>query len=63
MSLLQYDNASEEVGINTRLQWIPEAGQEGFIVLNYALEDRDKDNIFRSASADLSIKFKYTLRY
>jgi hypothetical protein len=63
VSLLQYDNVSEEVGINTRLQWIPEAGQEGFIVLNYALEDRDKDNTFRSASSDISIKFKYTLRY
>jgi hypothetical protein len=63
VSLLQYDNVSEEVGINTRLQWIPEAGQEGFIVLNYALEDRDKDNTFRSASSDISIKFKYTFRY
>lgn len=63
ITLLQYDNVSEEVGINTRLQWIPEAGQEGFIVLNYALEDRDKDNTFRSASSDISIKFKYTFRY
>lgn len=63
VSLLQYDNISEEIGINTRLQWIPKAGQEGFIVLNYGLEDRDKDNTFHSATADLSVKFKYTLRY
>ena len=60
---MQYDNVSEIVGINTRLQWIPEAGQEGFIVLNYNMEDEDKDNKFRSLNADLSIKFTYTFRF
>jgi hypothetical protein len=63
VNLVQYDNVSEEIGINTRLQWIPRAGQEGFIVLNYNLEDKDKDNSFRSATSDISIKFKYTFRY
>jgi len=63
VSLIQYDNLSEEIGINTRLQWVPRAGQEGFIVLNYNLQDKDKDNTFRSASSDLSIKFKYTFRF
>ena len=60
---VQYDNVSEIVGVNTRLQWIPEAGQEGFIVLNYNMEDTDKDNDFQSLSADLSVKFTYTFRY
>jgi hypothetical protein len=63
VSLVQYDNLSEEVGVNTRLQWIPRAGQEGFIVLNYNLQDKDKDNSFHSASSDLSVKFKYTFRF
>src|SRR5690606_42098985 len=63
VSLLQSDNLSEEVGINTRLQWIPRAGQEGFIVLNYNLEDRDQNNSFHSATSDLSVKFKYTFRF
>jgi hypothetical protein len=63
VNLIQYDNVSEELGINTRLQWIPRAGQEGFIVLNYNLEDKDKDNSFRSAASDISIKFRYTFRY
>ena len=63
ITLAQYDNISEEIGINTRLQWIPEAGQEGFIVLNYGLEDRDQDNRFQSYSSDLSLKFRYTFRF
>ena len=63
ISLLQYDNLSEEVGINTRLQWTPKAGQEGFIVFNYNLQDKDKNNRFQSAYSDLSLKFRYTIRF
>lgn len=63
VTLVQYDNISEELGINTRLQWIPQAGQEGFIVLNYNLQDRDKDNRFQSAAFDTSVKFRYTFRF
>ena len=63
ISLLQYDNISENMGLNTRLQWIPEAGQEALIVLNYNMQDRDKDNTFQSALSDLSVRFRYTFRY
>ena len=63
INLLQYDNISEELGINTRLQWIPRAGQEGFIVLNYNMQDFDRDNQFESAYSDLSVKFRYTFRF
>ncbi|MCB1666342.1 MAG: carbohydrate binding family 9 domain-containing protein [Pseudomonadales bacterium] len=63
VSLVQYDNLSEEIGVNTRIQWIPRAGQEGFIVLNYNLQDRDKNNSFEAASSDLAVKFKYTFRF
>ena len=63
ISLVQYDNLSEEVGVNTRIQWIPRAGQEGFIVLNYNMQDKDKNNRFESTFSDLSLKFKYTFRF
>ncbi len=33
-NLIQYDNISENLGINSRLHWIPRAGQQAFIVLN-----------------------------
>ncbi len=63
INLLQYDNISEEIGINTRLQWIPRAGQEGFIVLNYNVQDKDRNNHFEAAYSDLSMKFRYTFRF
>ena len=35
----------------------------GFIVLNHNLQDYDKNASFRSAAADVSVKFKYTFRF
>ncbi len=63
VNLIQYDNVSETFGINSRLHWIPEAGREGYIVINHALDDRDKNSSFHSANADVALKFNYTWRY
>jgi len=62
-NLLQYDNDTEIVGINSRIHWIPQAGREMFIVLNHNLEDLDRDNRFHSMIADFSFKFTYTFRF
>ncbi len=62
-NLIQYDNISENIGINSRLHWIPKAGQQTFLVLDWGLMDPDKDNIFVSTIADLSLKFNYTFRF
>jgi len=62
-NLIQYDNISENMGLNSRLHWIPKAGQQVFLVLNWGLIDADKDNHFDSTVADLSLKFNYTFRF
>ncbi len=63
VNLIQYDNESEVLGINSRLHWIPQAGREAFIVLNHNLQDLDRDNKFSSALSDLAVKFSYTFRF
>ncbi len=63
INLIQYDNTSEVLGVNSRLQWIPKAGREGFIVLNHNLQDVDKDDVLHSALADVNVKFAYTFRF
>ncbi len=63
VSLVQYDNVSEVIGVNTRLVWIPTAGQEGLIVLNHRRQDRDKDGSFRSELTDINVKLSYTFRF
>lgn len=62
-NLIQYDNVSEALGINSRLHWIPEAGRQVFLVFNYGLIDLDKDNNFVSTNSDISVKFNYTFRF
>ena len=63
VNLLQYDNESEVIGINSRLHWIPQAGREMFLVLNHNLEDLDRNDSFHSTLAELSFKFNYTFRF
>jgi len=63
INLIQYDNVSEVFGINSRLQWIPEAGQEVFFVINHNIQDPDKDNRFEKTLSDLSLKLNYTYRF
>jgi hypothetical protein len=60
---IQYDNVSEGVGLNSRLHWIPEAGREAYLVLNWGMADPDKDNEFSSTHADLTLKYNYTFRF
>jgi hypothetical protein len=60
---IQYDNASELMGVNLRLHWIPEAGREAYLVLNHNLEDFDLDNRFHSALSEAAVKLGYTFRF
>jgi len=62
-NLIQYDNISETIGINSRLHWIPRAGREGYIVLNHNLQDYDRDNSFQSSFSETTIKYSYTFRF
>ncbi|MDE0003637.1 MAG: carbohydrate binding family 9 domain-containing protein, partial [Rhodospirillaceae bacterium] len=63
VTLLQYDDISESMGINARLHWVPQAGREGFVVLNHNFEDFDRNNRFHSTGSDLALKFYYTFRF
>lgn len=63
INLIQYDNVSETLGVNMRLHWVPQEGQEIFFVINQMLEDYDRDNSFNSAFTDVTAKFSYTFRF
>ncbi len=63
ITLVQYDNVSELAGVQTRLVWVPKAGQKYFLVLNQGLQDFDKDGEFSSLSAELALRLAYTWRF
>ena len=63
ISLFQYDDVSEVFGIQSRLGWIPRAGQEMFLVFNRSFQDFDKDGRLQSVNSELSAKVSYTFRF
>ncbi len=61
INLLQYDNLSSSMGLNSRLNWNPQAGEDFFLVINYNF---DTDGVFSGASArDSEIALKYTKNF
>jgi Domain of unknown function (DUF1083). len=63
VNLIQYDNASSSVGVNSRLRWNPRAGEDLYIVLNYNL---DSEGVFSHISrerGELALKYTRTFRY
>jgi hypothetical protein len=65
VNLLQYDNVSGTIGLNSRLHWIPQAGREGFLVLNHNVRDDPltPDDDFHSSFAEVTLKYSYTFRF
>ena len=60
---VQYDNISESLSLNSRLYFVPQAGREAYLVLNWGLVDLDKDGHFISTNRDLTVKYNYTFRF
>ena len=60
-NFVQWDNESKELGLNSRLFWIPEPGREIYLVFNESL-----DRVNGSTSPlfqELSFKIGYTIRF
>jgi len=61
-NFMQYDNTSDSFGINSRLRYVPEAGQEMLFVVNQG-GTVDQDNQFSSTQSEITLKVSYTFRY
>ncbi|MFT5499945.1 MAG: hypothetical protein ACI88G_000071 [Woeseiaceae bacterium] len=61
VNLMQYDNVSNNLGINSRVHWIPEAGREMFFVINHNLLDGIDG--FQSDRSEITLKANYTFRF
>ena len=63
----QYDNQSDSLGINSRLQWIPKAGSEFHVICNGGWIDRgalDRDESgFSQIGQSGTIKIAHTFRF
>ena len=60
-TLVQYDNVTDTIGINSRVRWIIEPGSELFVVLNQGLIAR-RGRIERGVT-EPRIKLSWTFRF
>ena len=59
---IRYDNESDSVGINSRLQWNPRAGRDLYIVVNHGFDAIGVFSGLRSTESQLSVKYTQTFR-
>jgi len=59
-TVVQWDNVSEAIGLNSRLRWIPRPGQEVFLVFNETL-DENGDGL-SPVFQQVAFKISYTIR-
>jgi hypothetical protein len=62
-SYVQYDNISEDIGINSILRWIPSAGREMVLVVNHEMGKSALDRNSRSQSSSITLKWSHTFRF
>lgn len=58
----QYDNQSDVLGVNSRLQWIPKAGTEFYIIYNGGWLDENVRG-FQTIGESATVKISHTFRF
>jgi len=62
-NLIQYDNVSDSLGVNSIMRWIPLAGREMVFVLNREFVDFEESRDFVTTFSELTFKINYTFRF
>ena len=62
-NLVQYDNVSNGLGLNSILRYVPRAGREIVLVLNQEYVDLLQDRNFEKTYTDMTFKVTYTFRF
>lgn len=62
-NIIQYDNVSDSIGVNSIMRWIPLAGREMVFVVNREFVDFEESKNFVSTAQDLTFKVNYTFRF
>ena len=63
VNLIQYDNESGSVGVNSRLRWNPREGQDLYIVLNHGFDAVGFFSGLDSTVSQFSVKYTHMFRF
>lgn len=62
LNVVQYDNVTGRLGVNSRLRWLPRQGQVAYFVVNYDWRE-DASGGFEPFLAETTLKLSYTFRF
>ena len=63
-SLIQFDNRSENLGLQSRVRWTIEPGKDVFFIFGQGwVQDLERGYDFRRQDSRLAMKFQYTIRF
>lgn len=60
ITLVQYDNLSKQLGVNSRFRWNIDPGKDLWVVLNHNM--LDENGSFARVQSSVAVKFRYTFR-
>ena len=63
INLIQYDNFSNGVGLNSRLRWNPQAGEDLYVVVNYNFDSEGTFSELSSNNAEIVLKYTKNFRF
>jgi len=63
VNLIQYDNFSSSLGLNSRLRWNPQAGEDLFIVVNYNFDSEGTFTELSRERSEIALKYTKTFRF
>jgi hypothetical protein len=61
-NFVQYDTESKNIGLQSRLRWIMNPGNEFFVVLNHSWQENDLDR-FEASQTRFRVKLNYVFRF
>ena len=62
-NLIQFDNVSNDLGVDSRLHWTPEAGRNVYLVLSHNMNRDEIDGRFNAMQTGLTLKLDHTFRF
>ena len=63
VNLIQFDNVSNDLGIDSRFHWAPAAGRNLYVVLSHNMNRNQIDDRFDTTRTGLTLKLDHTFRF
>lgn len=63
VNLIQFDNVSNDLGIDSRFHWAPEPGRNVYVVLSHNMNRNEIANRFDTTRTGLTVKLDHTFRF